>query len=156
MAQPAAPIQTSVQASPQAPLKFADMLRSSEGTFGQKPKPVVEEKEVMDDTLLQYKTNFHSNKLFYRVVQNNNLTEVVDQEFDYYMGDDLVNAKVEFEKTLYDLYYLKKRRDLTDTVKRREKSYDLSQIAKYHSNNYYDLKGHVIRNRRQYGIEKNA
>ena len=136
------------------PLKFADMLRATEGTFVQKPKVVVEEKEEVDDELLQYKTNFHSNKLFYRIAQNNNLTEVVDQEFDYYLGDDMMNAKRDFEEMLYDIYRLKKRRDLSDTFKRREKSYDLSQIAKYHSNNYYDLKGHVIRNRRQYGIEK--
>ena len=137
------------------PLKFADMLRATEGTV-QKQKVVVEEKEEVDDGLLQYKTNFHSNKLFYRIAQNNNLTEVVDQEFDYYLGDDLINATMEFDEMVYDLYRLKQRRDLADCVKRREKSYTLAQIAKYHSNNYYDLKGHVIRNRRQYGIEKNA
>lgn len=134
--------------------KFSDILKESEGKIsGSVKKDIVEkEKEILDESLLQYKKNFHSNKLFYRIMQNNDLSDVVDQEFESHLGDQMVDAKVDFEKMLYSLYHLKPRNELTDCVKRREKSYHLSQIAKYHSNYYYDLKGHVIRNRRQYGI----
>ncbi len=135
------------------PKKFAEILKENEGKVsGPVVKKEVIEDEKDDDSLLQYKKNFHSNKLFYRVMQNNDLTEVVDQEFEYYLGDQMVDAHIDFEKMLYTLYHLKPRNELMDCIKRREKSYHLSQIAKYHSNHYYDLKGHVIRNRREYGI----
>ncbi len=140
----------------QKPKKFSEILKENEGKIQQNIKKVVEEKDNDDEDsdLLALKKNFHSNKLFYRVMQSNPLTEVVDQEFEYYLGDELLDAKMEFEEMMYDLYRLKPKRGLAGCIERRESTYDLSQIAKYHSNHYYDLKGHVIRNRYNYGISK--
>jgi hypothetical protein len=141
----------------QKPKKFSEILKENEGKIQQPVKKPAEDealKEIEDSNLLALKKNFHSNKLFYRVMQENPLTEVVDQEFEYYLGDQLLDAKMEFERMMYDLYHLKPKRELAGCVERRESTYDLSQIAKYHSNHYYDLKGYVIRNRYHYGITK--